>query len=177
MYSCINNLNHTNLLYVIKSDGTRVPFDHNKVRRTCLRAGASRELADTIVNRISTQIHQGIRTSTTYKMVLKALASEETGCIVKHRYRLKESIMRMEPAGSQFEEYVARLLESCGYQINSLRTEIGERCVKHVDISAYSKADKKRYMIECKYHNLSGVYRHQGIAIYPCKVFGPCFAL
>lgn len=152
-------MNHINRVYVIKSDGTRAPFDYNKVRKTCMRAGASRKLANIIVNKISRQIHQDIRTRAIYKMVLKALASEEKGNIVKHRYRLKESIMLMGPAGSQFEEYVARILESCGYQINSLRSEIDGRCVRHeVDISAYSKEDNKRYLIECKYHNLSGIF-------------------
>ncbi|MDE1830116.1 MAG: restriction endonuclease [Thaumarchaeota archaeon] len=152
-------MSHKNKTYVIKADGTRAPFDYNKIRRTCIRAGVSRKVADGIANRISRQIHPGIRTSVIYKMVLKALDSEEGGHVIKHRYRLKESIMHMGPAGSQFEEYVARILENSGFQINSLRSEQDGRCVKHeIDISAYSKSTNKRYMIECKYHNLPGIF-------------------
>ncbi len=146
-------------IYVIKANGTRVPFDFGKVKRTCIRAGASRDLANSIVNKISTQIYQDIRTSDIYKMVLKALASEESGNIIRHRYRLKESIMSMGPAGSLFEEYIARILENSGYRVNAMRAELDGRCVKHeVDISAYSKEKNKRYMIECKYHNLPGIF-------------------
>lgn len=146
-------------IYVTKADGTRVPFDYDKVRRTCMRAGASRKLANSIADKISDQVRQGIRTGAIYKMVLRALASEEEGHVIKHRYRLKESLMRMGPAGFQFEEYVARILENAGYQINSLRSEMQGRCVRHeVDISVYSKKTSKRCMVECKYHNMPGIF-------------------
>lgn len=152
-------MNRMNRIYVIKADGTRAPFDYGKVRRTCIRAGASRKLAHIIVNKISRQIHQDIRTDAIYKMVLRALDSEENGHIVKHKYRLKESIMRMGPAGSLFEEYIAKILENSGYQVNSLRSELVGKCVRHeIDIAAYSKADNKKFMIECKYHNLPGIF-------------------
>lgn len=146
-------------IYVTKADGTRVPFDYDKVRRTCMRAGASRKLANSIADKISDQVRQGIRTGAIYKMVLRALASEEEGHVIKHRYRLKESLMRMGPAGFQFEEYVARILENAGYQINSLRSEIQGKCVRHeVDISVYSKKTGKKCMVECKYHNMPGIF-------------------
>lgn len=152
-------MGHKNRIYVIKADGTRAPFDYNKIRRTCIRAGVSRKVANNIVNTISRQIRPGVRTSIIYKMVIKALAEQEDGHIVKHRYRLKESIMRMGPAGYQFEEYVARILENIGFEINSLRTEKQGRCVKHeIDISALNKKTNKRYMVECKYHNLPGIF-------------------
>lgn len=152
-------MNHGHRMFVIKSDGRKAPFDYNKIRRTCIRAGAPREIADNIADRISRQARPGIRTRAIYKMVLKALESEEDGHVIKHRYRLKESIMHMGPAGSQFEEFVARVLESSGFQINSLRAEKDGRCVRHeIDISAVSKNTGKRYMVECKYHNLPGIY-------------------
>lgn len=148
-----------NRIYVIKANGERVFFDYNKVRRTCIRAGASRKVARIIANKVSRQIYKNIRTGEIYKMVLKALASEENGHIIKHRYRLKESIMHMGPAGFRFEDYIARILENHGYQINALRTELDGRCVKHeIDIVAYSKEASKKYIIECKYHNLPGIF-------------------
>jgi hypothetical protein len=156
----LNNLNYTNRrIFVIKSDGTRVPFNYRKVKRTCIRAGASRELANIVANKVSGQIYGNIHTREIYKMVLDALASEETGQIVKHRYRLKESIMRMGPAGFQFETYVAKILENSGHQIKSLRSKLAGKCVEHeIDVVTYSKTTNKRYMIECKYHNLPGIF-------------------
>jgi len=150
-------LNNKNT-YVIKSDGSRTPFDYHKVMRTCVRAGASRKTARMIANRISKQIHPEIRTSEIYKMVLKALSLGEDGQAVRHRYRLKESIMRMGPAGFLFEDYVSRILENTGYKVDSLRLKIDGRCVRHeVDISALHIGDNKRYMVECKYHNMAGI--------------------
>ncbi|HJU13694.1 MAG TPA: ATP cone domain-containing protein [Candidatus Nitrosotalea sp.] len=152
-------MNHTNKIYVIKSDGTRTPFDLNKVRKTCIRAGASKKTANTIASMVANKVRPNMRTNMIYKMVLQALASEEEGQIVRHRYRLKESLLRMGPAGFKFEDYVARLLENTGYQINSLRAKLDGRCVRHeVDISVYSKATDKRCMVECKYHNLPGIF-------------------
>ncbi|MDE1863433.1 MAG: restriction endonuclease [Thaumarchaeota archaeon] len=152
-------MNSKDRKFVIKSDGTRVPFEYGKVRRTCMRAGASRKLATIIANRIAGQIRQDTDTREVYRMVLRALSSEDAGRVVRHRYRLKESIMRLGPSGTKFEEFVARILEARGYQILSLRSEIGGECVRHeVDISAHCKEDNKNYMIECKYHSLQGIF-------------------
>lgn len=155
-----NNLNYKNRkIFVIKSDGTRVPFNYGKVKQTCIRAGASKKLANIVANKVSRQIYGNIHTREIYKMVLDALASEENGHIIKHRYRLKESIMHMGPAGFQFETYVAKILESSGHQIKSLRSELTGKCVEHeIDIVTYSSATNKRFMIECKYHNLPGIF-------------------
>ncbi len=148
-----------NRIYVVKANGERVFFDYNKVKRTCVRAGASRKVARKIAKKVSRQVYQNIPTSEVYKMVLKALAAVENGHILKHRYRLKESIMNLGPTGFPFEEYLAKVLENYGYQINGLRSEINGRCVKHeIDIDAYSKASNKKYMIECKYHNMPGIF-------------------
>lgn len=152
-------LDNKSRVYVIKADGRRFPFDEGKVRRTCVRAGASKDLANRIVEKVSRQIHQDIPTRKIYKIVLDALSSEATGYVVRHRYRLKEAIRGMGPAGTQFEEFVAKILESQGYQINSLRSKIEGKCISHeVDISANLKETNKRYIIECKYHNLPGIF-------------------
>jgi len=150
---------YKNRIYVIKANGQRVPFDHHKVEATCIRAGASKKLANFVSNKVYHQIRNGMSTRKIYKLVLRALTSDKHGKIVKHRYRLKESIMLMGPAGFQFENYTARILQEYGYEIRSLRTEFDGICVQHeVDIAANSKDNNKRYMIECKYHNISGIF-------------------
>ena len=146
-------------IFIIKSDGSRTIFDYRKVMRMCRRAGASRGTARAIADRISKQIRDGMRTSEIYKMVLKALSLEEDGQAIRHRYRLKESLMRMGPAGFLFEDYVSRVLENTGYKVEALRLKIQGKCVMHeVDISAHSLGNNKRYMVECKYHNLAGIF-------------------
>lgn len=150
---------HKGKIFVVKANGQRVPYDHRKVERTCIRAGASKKLANFVSNKIRDQIHDGMNTREIYRMVLKVLASKEGGQIIKHRYRLKESIMLMGPAGFRFENYVARILQDHGYKIMSLRTELDGKCVQHeIDIVAHSMDTDKKYMIECKYHNLPGIF-------------------
>lgn len=146
-------------IYVLKASGQTVPFDSNKVEATCVRAGASKKLAEQVVKKVRGQIRTGIRTREIYKMVLNALAAEDESQVIKHRYRLKESIMLLGPAGFAFEIYIGKILENYGYYIEATRSQVNGKCVKHeIDLIAKSNPTNVRYMIECKYHNLPGIY-------------------
>lgn len=143
---------------ITKADGKKARFEPRKVESTCIRAGASRQAARRIVNQIRSQIYPGMTTREIYRLVLKLLA-ENAGVAVRQRYRLKESIMRMGPAGFPFENFVAKVLENYGYKVRSIRDVIPGRCIPHeVDISLESERDGKRWLVECKYHNMSGRY-------------------
>lgn len=147
-------------IYVVKADGRRIPFDVSKVSVTCMRAGASRALAKKIAQSVLAQSHDGITTGEVYKLVLAALAAETGNPALKHRYRLKESLMLMGPAGFAFESYVGQVLEQYGYAVESVRAKAKGRCVEHeIDVAAVRS--RQRVMVECKYHNLPGT--HTGI--------------
>ena len=155
------------MIHVIKADGHRVPFDPSKIEATCIRAGASTALAKTILQSISGKLYEGINTREIYKMVLSALADETAHPEIKHRYRLKESIMLMGPTGFNFESYIAQILEGHGYKIESIRTKLKGRCVEHeVDLIALSPTETRRIIVECKYHNFSGAYTGLKEALY-----------
>ena len=150
--------------YVLKSDGRSVPFNFGKVKTTCIRAGASNKLATRVAKKISEKIYHGINTRQIYHMVLEELAIDDQN-IVGHRYRLKESIMQMGPAGFSFESYVSTILAAYGFDIKSRRSKIQGTCVAHeIDIVAISNESK--YMIECKFHNSSGIYTGIKEALY-----------
>lgn len=143
---------------VIKADGRRAPFDVYKVEATCRRAGASPSLAKRIAQYIAEIAYNGISTREIYKLTLAALAGETEHPEIKHRYRLKESIMLLGPAGFNFESYVAQVLAATGYEILSVRSKVKGRCVEHeVDLSIASK-DGNKIMVECKYHNSTGTF-------------------
>ena len=93
-------------IYVIKASGQKVPFDPRKIEATCIRAGASKKIAEQIAKNVHGQTPDNARTREVYRMVLNALASIDKGQIIKHRYRLKEYIMVMGPAGFAFEIYL-----------------------------------------------------------------------
>ncbi len=144
--------------FVIKSDGSSVPFDFNKVKTTCIRAGANNKLATQVAQKISKKIFPGITTRQIYRMVLDILALNAENRLIGHRYRLKESIMQMGPAGFSFENYVGAVLEARGYEIKSKRSAVQGTCVSHeIDIIAV-RDSHIRYMVECKFHNSPGIY-------------------
>lgn len=153
--------------YVIKNDGRTVPFSFGKVRATCIRAGASNKLATYVAKRISDKIYDGITTRKIYNMVLDTLAIEDKSHAIGHRYRLKESIMLMGPAGFPFENYVSAILAEHGFRIKSKRVKIKGTCVTHeIDITAITENTNSRYMIECKFHNLPGIFTGIKEALY-----------
>lgn len=151
--------------YIIKSDGRSVPFNFGKVKATCIRAGAGNKLATQVAQKISENIYPGISTRQIYRMVLDTLAVDDKNA-VGHRYRLKESIMQMGPAGFPFENYVSAILAACGFDVKSRRSTVKGTCVTHeIDIVA-TDVNLNKYMIECKFHNASGIYTGIKEALY-----------
>ena len=151
-------MNNRKTVFIIKANGEKVPFNPHKVIVTCKRAGANRKLAKRISEEVSSKIHDGMRTREVYRLVIGLLSQFETGGATSHRYRLKEAIMKLGPAGFFFENYVSRILEDQGYQINSIRKTMQGRCVKHeLDIVVYHPEFKQKSFVECKYHNYLGV--------------------
>lgn len=146
----------TNKIYIIKADGSRVPFDPNKVIGTCIRAGASRKQAKRIAQRTREQIREGMTTSEVYRLVLSNIGKEDERHVLKHRYRLKESIMKMGPAGFPFESYMSQILSQYGYDIEAVRKPVQGKCVQH-EVDVIAKSNNIRYMVECKYHHKRGI--------------------
>ena len=144
-------------IIITKANGQKAEFDPNKVISTCIRAGADQVLAQRIAKKVSLLVRYGMTTKEIYKIVLRLLTDNATPAI-KHRYRLKESIMKLGPSGFSFENYVGQILKHYGYKIRSIESKIQGRCVIHeVDLVAESN-DEKKWIVECKYHNFPGRY-------------------
>lgn len=152
-------LNNKKRIFIKKANGQSVPFNPYKVIGTCMRAGASKKLAKRVSEQISLKVHDGMSTREVYRLVLYLLTHLETGGATSHRYKLKDAIMKLGPAGFVFENYVSRILEDHGYQIRGIRKTMQGRCVQHeLDIVVYSPDSKKKAFVECKYHNYPGVF-------------------
>jgi len=163
-------------MYVIKVSGKRVKFNPNKVRRTCLRAGANPALADRIVKEVVSHVYNGMETRELLKLILRLLKQKNPA--VATRYSLKKAMLSLGPAGFIFEEFMVAVLKSYGYQA-WCPPLIQGTCVKHeVDIIAKSPQKKsdpinekesshsRTYMIECKYHNAQGIRSGLKEALY-----------
>lgn len=145
-------------ILITKASGEKAFFDPKKVESTCIRAGATNEMARKIANQVYSQLHYGMTTREIYKIVLRLL-SVHGNVAIRQRYRLKEAIMRMGPAGFSFETYIGQILEHFDYITKSIRSEMEGRCVKHeVDLILESVKDHKKWLVECKYHNMPGRY-------------------
>lgn len=163
-------------MYVIKVSGKRAKFYPAKVRRTCIRAGASPALADRIVKEVIKHVYNGMETRELLRLILRLLKQKDP--VVATRYSLKKAMLKLGPAGFIFEEFMVDLLKAYGYQA-WCPPLIRGTCVKHeVDIiakSPYKKFDpinkkesshSRTYMIECKYHNTPGLRSGLKEALY-----------
>lgn len=145
-------------MLVTKASGEREEFNPEKLRQTCLRAGAPEWLADKVVKAVEKNIYDGIPTKKILRMAIGILDREMPHVAAK--YDLKGAIMRLGPAGYEFENLVAELLREYGYR-TSVHNIVKGYCIEHeVDVIAEKAIDGKKEtgMIECKYHNASGIF-------------------
>ena len=141
-------------MWVVKASGETEKFDPEKVKRTCLKAGASEELSDKIVKEVIKKSYNGISTKDILHLALRLLSREKPH--IAARYDLKGAMFRLGPAGFVFEHFIGEILKEYGYS-TKVHNILRGFCVSHeVDVVA-TKSDKS-YMIECKYHNLPGIY-------------------
>jgi len=139
-------------LQVTKASGEVVPFSIEKLCASLQRAGATRELSETIANEVLPKLRSGVSTKKVYRFAFSLLHQRSQHLAA--RYRLKQAILDLGPSGFPFERFVARMLEHDGYRAQ-VGTVAQGRCVDHeIDVTA----DKgvKRFMVECKYHSQPG---------------------
>lgn len=153
-------------IFVRKRSGEVEPYDPRKVERSCIKAGAPRNVAEEIVKEIEGTLYDGITTEEIYNEVSRLL--DQKAAVAGLRYKLKEAIMKLGPEGFPFETFFAKLLNRLGYE-TKLRVKIKGFCAVHeVDVVAEKEANGrlKRCMIECKYHNSLGIYTGLKEALY-----------
>ena len=144
-------------IHIYKADGSIVPFNENKILSTCMRAGASKKTAKRILKKVRSEVYRDTTSNDIYKKVLHAISEEKNAKALHQRYQLKESIMRMGPAGFAFENYIASLLEYYEYQVKGIRAKIKGKCARH-EIDLIGTKGKREFLIECKYHSSHGIY-------------------
>ena len=134
---------------VVKSSGSKVNFDLEKLRLSLEKSKASKEVIAEILNAIIAEYYDGISTKEIYQKAFRMLRQRDRH--TAGRYKLKKAIIELGPTGYPFEKYVAELFRIKGYE-----TQVGKiiagRCVFHeMDVVA-SKPDEK-IMVECKFHS------------------------
>jgi len=124
MLMCSNGVQ---MVYVTKYNGKKQNFEKEKIIRTCIRMGATPEIATTITNRIEGRIYDGIHTKEIMKMIFSYMRKYRPE--IKHTINLRKAITMLRPK-PDFELFVAKVLEAHGYKVKS-NQYVNGRCVEY----------------------------------------------
>ncbi len=148
---------------VLKADGTIEPYDENKLLSSIKRAGIPGSLHSQVLNHIKSKLYENIPTSEIYKHI-EEFFTKENDVYSKTKYSLKRAIMELGPTGFPFESYVSEILKVLGFQVEVGTYLIG-KCVKH-EVDVIAKNQNEKIMVECKFHNKSGIKSDLHVSLY-----------
>jgi len=134
-------------VYVTKFDGTRQPFDKNKIVRTCMRMGATRAAAESIADEIENRVYDGIETKKVLQMIFRSLRKYKPA--TRHQIDLRKALSLLNPA-PDFERFIQLLLSEHGYEVTPNQIVKG-RCGEH-EVDAVARKNGKTCVVEVKHH-------------------------
>lgn len=134
---------------VVKRNGTREPFSEEKVFHSMKRAGVPEDLKNEAMNEVKKNLHGDITTEQIYQSILNFLEPRDRKSSL--RFNLRQSIFDLGPTGYPFEQYLARIFRSQGYEVEVGNTMQGD-CVTH-EIDLLLMKDNTRQIVEAKFHN------------------------
>ena len=138
---------------VTKSSGEREPFDEGKLRTSLLRAGATSQAAEDIVEHIAKELEDGITTSRIYRHAFLLLKKQDR--IHAARYSMKRALLALGPSGFPFERFVGEIFKARGYATKT-GVEVKGRCATH-ELDLLAQKGEKRIVAELKFHNHVGM--------------------
>jgi hypothetical protein len=148
--------------HIIKASGEVTVFSEKKLRASLQRVNATPEQIDSVINEISGKLYDGISTKKIYRMAFNLLKGSSRHLAAK--YHLKQAIMELGPSGYPFEKYMGEILRYQGY-VTNVGVVVQGQCVSH-EIDVVAQIDDQQLMIECKYHNLPGIFCDVKIPLY-----------
>lgn len=147
---------------IVKTDGVHEKFSSAKFCLSLRKAGAPREVADSVCKTIETKINPNTSTSTIFRKALKYLVKDHPD--VAARYSLRRALEALGPAGFIFEQYFEIVLQSYGFKTRRGIIMKG-KCVNH-EIDVIASSGSKRFLVEAKYHNMPGIKTHVDVVMY-----------
>ena len=135
------------MIYVTKADGSKQPFDKQKIINTCLRLQATPEQAQSIADKIEAKAYDGIPTKKILQMVFQYMKKYRPA--IGYQIDLKQAIamLRSKP---DFEIFVAKLFEAMGYEVD-INLIIQGKCIEH-EIDVVAKKGNEIILVEAKHH-------------------------
>jgi len=147
---------------IVKANGVHEAFDPSKIRASLLRAGADEDAIAAVMSHIMNELHEGMTTHDIYVRAFNYLGDYKKP--VAQRYSLRRALSQMGPTGFPFEDFVAEIFKTKGFETLTRQTVLGG-CVPHeVDVVAWN--EKKLIMVEAKFHNELGTKSDLKVALY-----------
>lgn len=137
------------MIHVKKYSGELVPFDPVSLKHSLSRSGATEKEVDKVFAQIRHKLYDGISTRELYELAFDLLKGHRD--VYAARYSLKKALRDLGPDGFYFEEWVAKLFESNGYEAVTGQTVQGHAVTHEIDVVAMN--DERLLMVECKFRN------------------------
>lgn len=135
--------------YVTKMDGTKEPYNEDKIRSSASRVGVSKTLQNQMLEDIRSRLYDSISTSEIFTIIKDYLRASSSPQLAM-KYNLKTALSELGPSGYPFEKYVALLLTKVGYQCVTNQLIQGS-CVSH-EVDVVAVRENIKYFIEAKFH-------------------------
>lgn len=150
------------VMEIKKIDGTKEAFSPAKFCLSLRKAGAPRDVADTICKNIEKKISPNSSTTKIFRTALKYLVREDLD--IAARYSLRRGIEALGPAGFIFEQYFETILQAHGFKTKR-NVILQGKCIAH-EIDVIAEIGSKRFLVEAKYHNQPGLKTHVDTVMY-----------
>lgn len=148
--------------YIIKATGEREKFDSEKLKNSLLRSKASPQTVNTVLDKIQKELKDNSSTKDIYTRAFSLLRKEEKPAAIS--YSLRKAIMDLGPTGFPFEQFVAEIFRTKGFETATDYIAQG-KCAEHeIDIVAWNP--EKLIMIEAKFHNELGMKSDLKVVLY-----------
>lgn len=133
--------------YVTKAGGKKEAFQKEKIVRTCLRMGASIDLAENTADKIDEKVKNGVRTKKIMNMIFDLMAQYKPG--IQYVINLRKALAVMNPK-PDFEKFIRALLDKKGYSVSPNQI-INGKCGEH-EIDGIIQKNAKTLLLEVKHH-------------------------
>lgn len=139
----------SDIAWVVKTSGEREPFSFEKLRRSLVRSGADDATVKMVIDHITPELKDGMKTSAIYKHAFSILKKKKYPVAI--RYSLRQAVMQLGPSGFPFEKFVAEVLKRKGYRART-GVVLSGFCVQH-EVDILMEKDERHIFVECKFHN------------------------
>jgi len=148
--------------WVKKSNGERVVFEAEKLRKSLFRSGASEELIQQIIQEVMSSTEAVTTTKKIYNQAYAVL--RKSSVKLAGKYRLKNAILQLGPSGYPLEHYIGHLLAYQGFE-RKVGIMMQGKCLEH-EVDVYAENQEQKLIVECKHHSQPGYKSDVKVVMY-----------